>query len=351
MRILHVIQGLDAGGAEHVVVSLVAGAREAGHDAAVASPPGSLEADLGCERFDLPLVRRNPRRLLLAAIRLRGIVGRWRPDLVHCHNPTMGAAGSLATLRGLFPRALVSVHGVPDEDYATSARVLRIAGLPVVPCGPGVEQALRRHGLRSHRTIVNGVSLPPPAMDRLDVLRSLGVPPSVPLIVMVGRLAPQKNHALAIRAISRVPGAVLVIVGSGPLASSLLELTRALGVEDRIVLTGERADARAIMGAADLVVISSHWEGMPLVALEALAARVPLVATDVRGIRELFRHELDCLLVPEGDPEALAGAIQRGLTDLNLRRRLSREGARRAALFTDEQMVSRFLELYDQLVA
>ena len=117
------------------------------------------------------------------------------------------------------------------------------------------------------------------------------------------------------------------------------------------MLPGLRSDARAIMGAADAVVVSSVGEGLPLVVLEALASRTPLVATDVRGIRELLTDGEDSLLVPGGDAEALAAALRRVLEDEALAARLAEAGTALVAPYTETRMVDAYLETYERLLA
>ena len=151
MRILHAIQELGTGGAERVVVALARGAQAAGHEVAVASAQGGLVGQLDGPHYPLPLVERRLSRLPGAIFAVRRAVHRFRPDLVHGHNPGIAAAAGPATLRGRRPRGLVSVHGVPDEDYRRAAKVLRFAGLPVVACGPGVALGLEEAGLEPRR--------------------------------------------------------------------------------------------------------------------------------------------------------------------------------------------------------
>ena len=102
------------------------------------------------------------------------------------------------------------------------------------------------------------------------------------------------------------------------------------------------------MGAADAVVLPSRWEGLPLTALEALASGTPLVATDVRGVRELVVDGQDALLVPE-EPEALAAALRRVLDDPELAARLAEAGRKVEGAGSDEQLVAGFLRLYEGL--
>jgi glycosyltransferase involved in cell wall biosynthesis len=340
---------MQAGGAERVVLSLVDGARAAGLEVAVAAAPGALDHRLDCIRFDLPLIGRRPLGVGSAAWKLRKAVRDWDPDVLHCHNPGMAITAALVTRRGTRPPGLVSVHGVPDEDYASAGRVLRLAGLPIVACGPGVAAALRAYGVPIQATVLNGVSPPPPPADRRSLASGWGFPDELRIAVSVGRLVPQKNHSLALRAIARLPDVGLVVVGEGPLRHTLEQLAQELQIGRRVVFAGARADARAIMGAADAVLITSCWEGLPLVALETLVGGTPLIATAVRGVQELLRHEDQCLLVPPDDPAAVAAALVRVLTDGELRRRISSQGRTFAGTFTEEAMVSSYLRLYQQL--
>jgi glycosyltransferase involved in cell wall biosynthesis len=351
MRILHVIQELRTGGAERVVASLVRGSTERGHDVAVAAAPGAVADELGLRPFPLPMLERRPWRVPLGAWRVLRAIRDFRPDVVHAQNPAMALLVALATVRGTRPRALVSVHGVPESDYGATARLLRATGLPVVACGPGVESGLADAGFASVETILNAVPPPPQPRNRVELERELGIPAGGKLVVAVGRLVPVKNHALAIDAIADVPGAGLAIVGEGPLHQQLARQADALGLADRVVLAGLRADARAIMGAADAVVVSSVGEGLPLVALEALAARTPVVATSVRGIRELLTDDRDSLLVPAGDANALAAALRRVLEDDALAARLAQAGAELVAPYTETRMVESYLSFYERLVA
>ncbi len=349
MRILLVVQELARGGAERVAVALARGAQESGHAVALAAHAGPLADEIDADVFPMPLLGRRARRLFAGAGALKQALRVFRPDVVHCHNPGMAAAAALVTRRGRRPPALVSVHGVPDDDYRRAGRVLRLAGLATVACGPGVAAALEDEGVRVRATIVNGVSEPPAAADRAALERDWPPVVSRRLLLSVGRLVPQKNHALAIEAVARVPDAVLVIVGDGPLRPDLAREAAALGISGRVVLAGARPDARPLIGAADAVVLPSRWEGLPLVALEALAAGAPIVATAVRGMRELLVGGQTALLVRDGDAEALAAALRRVLEDRDLAARLADRGRALAAVYSEKAMVAAYLRLYEDM--
>ncbi len=347
MRVLHVVQELGVGGAERVVVSLVAAARRTGDEAAVVAAPGPLASELQCPTYPLPMVRRRPERLVAAAVAIARAMRSFRPDVVHCHNPTMALAAAAPTHRGRRVRALVSVHGVPDTDYPAAARAIRRSGIPAVACGPGVARALGDNGVVVRATVVNGISPPPPPLiDRRPLLKEWGLPEDAPLLLSVGRLVPQKNHGVAIRAVALLPDACLAVLGAGPLRGDLLRLAVTEGVAARVAVPGPQPDARAIMAAADVILLPSKWEGLPLVGLEALASRTPLVAGDAAGIRELFVHGVHCLLVDPDDPRALAGAIRQVTESEHLRVRLVEAGARLVESYTEEAMAKRFRSLY-----
>lgn len=350
MRILFVIQEMRTGGAERIVAALARGARRSGHGVAVAATRGPLADELDVPTFALPLLRRRPWLVPPAALQLRRVLAAWPAGLVHCHNPGMAALTSLATLRGRRPPALVSVHGVPDEDYRAAGRVLRLAGLPTVACGRGVEVALAEQGYPVLATIPNGIPPSPPAADRAALEAEWRLPPGGRLVVAAGRLVEAKNHQLAIRALSEVPDATLAVLGEGPLRTALEGEAEQAGVADRVVFAGLRHDAREIMGAADAVAIPSRVEGLPLVALEALAAGTPIVATDVRGLRELLTDGDTALLVPPDSAQGLASALRRVLGGDALARQLTEGGLRLAAEHTEERMVDGFLALYDRLL-
>jgi glycosyltransferase involved in cell wall biosynthesis len=145
--------------------------------------------------------------------------------------------------------------------------------------------------------------------------------------------------------------ATLVIVGEGPLRNELEDEARRAGVHDRVVFAGLRSDARALIGAADAIVVSSRSEGLPMVVLEALAAGTPVVATAVRGVREILEDEQNALLTPPDDPVRLAQAIQRVVSDERLAERLANTGRGLAGEHTEEAMVDAFLDLYARRAA
>jgi glycosyltransferase involved in cell wall biosynthesis len=241
------------------------------------------------------------------------------------------------------------VHGLQEADWRVAARCLRLAGLPTVACGPGVAQALEEHGLPVIATIANGVDPDGLPWSRSAVEREWPETVGRSLLVSVGRLVTAKNHELIVEALPGVSDTTLVLVGDGPRRGNLEAEARALGVADRVVFAGNRSDARDILGAADAAVFSSRAEGLPLALLEALHAGRPIVATSVRGLRDVLTHEQTALLVGPDDPAALGAAINRVLQDAALRGRLSAGARQLAGRFTADEMTARYSDLYRRL--
>lgn len=143
------------------------------------------------------------------------------------------------------------------------------------------------------------------------------------VIGCVGRLIPLKGHLFLLRAfglfVRKHPDSVLVIIGDGPMRKELEQETKTLGIKEKVVFTGYRENARAVMGALDLLVLPSRYDAFGRVLIEAMQQGTPVVGTDLHGISEIIEHEKNGLLVPYDDQEALCAAMERVLTDHALR--------------------------------
>lgn len=176
------------------------------------------------------------------------------------------------------------------------------------------------------RVVHNGVDLAAfrPGGDGEALRRRWGVPAAAPLALAVGGLTPQKDHDLlarsAARLVRRLPEARVVVVGEGFLRAALETRVRALALGNRFLLPGFLPDVRPALAAADLLVLSSDNEGMAWVLLEALACGLPIVATDVPGVRACVEPGRNGLIVPPRDEAALADALATLLADPARRR-------------------------------
>jgi glycosyltransferase involved in cell wall biosynthesis len=240
-----------------------------------------------------------------------------RPLLATWHNAARGGVGRRVAHRGL-------------ERVAA-----RVADLTLTASDDLAERARQAGGHDVRTVLVVAPPLPAASRSRAEVRAELGVGDR-PLVLAVGRLHPQKRWDVLVDAAagwsSRLaePPAV-VIAGAGPTEDRLRSRIGALGAP--VTLLGHRADVADLLAAADVVALTSEWEARALVAQEALAQGVPLVATSVGGIPDLVGDA--AVLVPPGDADALRAALDRVLAEAPLRRELRERGRRRAAAWPD----------------
>lgn len=308
--------------------------------------PGQLGDGFAGDLFHLPPSGRDIRRVGGAVQALRKVIRDYAPDVVHAHNPGIMIVVGVATRRGRSVPALTTLHGSHPDQYRLNARAARIAGLPVIACGPTVAEQMRSAGSPVQGTILNGVEVLV-AHDRSPVRRLLGVPELSPFFVQVGRLAPQKNPLLSVEAFARgaSPAAWLAFVGDGELAPDIRAAIECYGVQDRVLLLGGRTDAHDIIGAADVVLLPSSWEGHPLVLLEAMYLGRAVLASCAPGIRELITHGLDGLLVAP-NVEALGQAMRRLCEEPATVAALGQAARERRAEFSQDRMVEAYLDAY-----
>lgn len=162
-----------------------------------------------------------------------------------------------------------------------------------------------------------------------DLRATLNIPPDRSVILIVGRLSREKDHLTLLRAVDRIRSKRnphLLIVGEGPERPSIEQEIQRLGLTSHVTLTGHQPSAEPYYGIADLAVLSSLSEGSPNALLEALAAGVPVVATNVGGIPEIVTHGETALLIPPSDVETMSSAIATLLTEKSLAKRFVERG-------------------------
>jgi glycosyltransferase involved in cell wall biosynthesis len=205
------------------------------------------------------------------------------------------------------------------------------------------------------RVVPDGVD-----MDRVvapaarEVLASLGVQHSGPLVVQVAQLVGHKDPLNFVRAMARarelVPAIEAVLVGDGPLRAAVEAEVRLRGLTGVVHVAGYRSDADSLLAAADVAALSSSEEGMGSVLLDALAFGLPVAATRAGGIPEVITDGVSGLLAPPRDPRALGDAIARLVTDPALRARLRANARGRALEFSVERMTDRTIEVYEEVL-
>ena len=360
MRVLLATPGTDVGGAERIVLALAHALPRRGHQVVLWGPAGTLEPELDgvpLTRVVVPDRERSPIGLVAGVASLAAAVRRTRPDVVHAHNPRVSgmAAAAVRIARGpRRPPLLATFHGSLRTEYRAAAALFR--GADAVTCVSGDAAAgLRAAGLPAAglHVVLNSVVVPlaePAAVAALDGEFGLG---GAPVVAILGRLVKQKNHARFLAAAACVaqeqPDVRFVVVGDGPLRAELTEQAHALGLDGRLIFTGLRHDAPAFAARADLVVVSSDSEGLPLVVLEALAAGTPVVSTPVEGVRDL-RDAGVVEIVPNADADALARGIVALMADPRRRAEMGARGRELVAeRYSADGMVDAFERLYSEL--
>jgi len=315
----------------------------------------------------------NPVADLRALTELVSLLRRERFDLLHTHNPKPGVIGRVAGRLAGVPLVVNTVHGLyatPEDRLGKRAAVLglewlaaRCSDVELYQSEEDLRWASRIRLLPAGRgeLLGNGTDLEhfDPGQvgpDRVaELRRELGIPPDALVVGTVGRLVVEKGYRelfAAARAVRRAhPGVWFLAVGAPDLekADAITEAELAEAAGD-VVVTGWRDDVRDLLAVMDVFVLASWREGMPRSAIEAAAMGRPLVLTDIRGCREVARHEQEALLVPPRDPDALAGAILRLAADPGLRRRLATEARDRAReRFSEGRVAERVVERYRAL--
>lgn len=194
--------------------------------------------------------------------------------------------------------------------------------------------------------VPNPVSAPAELPPRAELRRRHGL--EGPTLVFAGRLAPQKALDVALDALARTPEVTLLIAGDGPEESRLREHATELGLDGRVHFLGPqpRAVVFELLRAADGALLTSEWENFPHMVVEALAVGTPVLATAVGGVGEIVRHEANGVLLPAGDVDAIAAAIERYFADDGLRERLRAS----AGSSVDAYAPDRIYELLEQIL-
>ena len=202
-------------------------------------------------------------------------------------------------------------------------------------------------GIPSERITVlpNPVEAPTSLDDRAVLRRRHGI--DGPTIVFAGRLSVQKAVDVALEAMTRVERVDLLLAGDGPDAEKLRERSRDLGLDGRARFLGPqpRRTVFELLRAADAVVLSSKWENFPHVLVEALAVGTPVLSTDAGGVPEIVRDGENGLLVPTGDPDALAAAITRYFADADLQQRLRAAATGSVERFAPDRIYTRLEQI------
>jgi sugar transferase (PEP-CTERM/EpsH1 system associated) len=365
--ICQVLHTLHVGGAEVLAARLARQLRDRYRFVfACLDELGSLGAELQREGFPVTVLQRRPGWDWRCSLRLARLLRRERVAVVQAHQYTPFFYALTARLLCRRPAVLFTEHGRHQPDYPRRKRMLFNRVFlerrdRVVAVGEAVRQALIvNEGLRAERVAViyNGIDLggfDGGGPERAAVRQEIGVDPNAFLLIQVARLDYLKDHGTAVRTLEQVvrqrPEARLVLVGDGPERDKIARLVGERGLVGHVRFLGQRGDVARLLRAADVFLLTSTSEGIPVTVLEALAAGLPVVATNVGGMREIVEEGRTGLLAPAGDDAALAQHVLLLADQPALRTALGERGREvAAARFSERQMHAGYVRLYQELL-
>lgn len=347
IRVLWLIKGLGPGGAEQLLVS---SARVADHTrfayrvAYVRPDKDQLVPRLAASGVPATLTGGGPRGQLWWPWRLRRLMR--EVDVVHAHSPLLaGVARLLArTIPARRRPVTVSTEHNVWGNFSLPTRLLNATTAGLDRHRWAVSGEVRRSMWRRSRAgadvLVHGIvqsDAQPDAGTRARVRRELGIAEHAVVAITVANLRREKDYPnllhAAHMAIQEEPSLIVLAVGQGPLADEVQGLHRHLGLGDRVRLLGYRTDVANLLAASDVFVLASAQEGLPVSIMEAMAAGLPVVATEVGGVPEAVADGEVGRLVPPSDPAALAETLVAVALDLPARRRMAQSARKRSKAF------------------
>jgi glycosyltransferase involved in cell wall biosynthesis len=276
----------------------------------------------------------SPRQDAIALARIIAVLRERHVDVVHTHSAKAGVLGRVAARTVGARRVVHTMHGFPFHAFqspltrATYVQIERSLSRVTdvyLAIGTGVAVEMIRRGLaRPEQIRTIGPAVDPPTVITSPATRArarllLGIGDDVLVVGTVGRMDYQKAPEILIEAVSRLTSrATLVWAGDGPLLDAARQQVAALGLQDRVLLLGNRADVPTILPAFDVFAMASRYEGLPCVIVEAQQSGIPVVATAVNAVSDVVIPGESGLLVPPGRADLLAGALDHALANPHL---------------------------------
>lgn len=340
---------------------------------ALACAPGGplldLVTDEGMEVFRFPNMVQpmNPARDIAAVFDLYRFLKRNRFDIVHTHNSKAGFIGRLSARLARVPVIIHTVHGFSFHDQEPLWRRMLFKNLEraashwcdkmIFISEPLIDWAIREKITSREKTvkIYSGIDInrfkPASDNEKKSARIGFGIPHNSPVAGIVSKLWDGKGHEMLITAFKEIKkdirNAKLLIVGEGYLEAGLRSYVNETGLSDSVIFTGFKSDVREVMTCFDISVLPSFFEGMGRVLIEAMAMKIPVVASNVGGIPDIVKNNRNGLLVEPGNIFELSNAIKKLLTNKSMLLSMGENGHRAVKReFTAESMNEKILEVY-----
>ena len=362
-KVLHLVQGLDVGGLEYMVVALVnrLDRRKFLPSICCFDTRGALQNNL-LNDTQTTLLKRKPGIDFFYPFKLAALLKEHKVDILHLHNSTAFFYGVLAGKIAGTRRIIYTEHArdiMPNIKVRIMDKILSHMTDRIVVVAEFLKKNLvHREWMDSSNitTIYNGIDGDDfiKRYNRDEIIKELNISPSAKIIGIVARLDLIKNHKCLIKAMKKVssliPDVVLLVIGDGPLRKDLEELVSDEQLHNNILFLRTRNDIPRLLSVLDVFVLCSLSEGLPLTILEAMAAGIPIVATAVGGIPEIIDDGIDGIVIPSDDSDALTNAISDLLHDEGKRHDMGVNARMKFEKnFTLQAMVERYEELYEEI--
>jgi glycosyltransferase involved in cell wall biosynthesis len=378
-KVVRIIARLNVGGpALHVIILSSGLNKERFSTTLICGAEGENEGSMvqeaekrGINLIFIPELGRelHPIRDIITLIKLFRQIRRIKPDIVHTHTAKAGAVGRLAAWLAGVPVIIHTFHGHVLHSYFNFAKtrlfilierlLARITDRIIV-----LTENQRREILAFGIGEENRFSVIPLGLEldkfynlegKSGILRKeLGLGSEIPLIGIVARLVPIKDHKTfflsAQLLLKKIPEAKFIVVGDGQERANLERLAEELKIKNAIFFSGFREDLDLIYASLSLLVLSSLNEGLPVAIIEAQASGTPVVSTNVGGVSELIKDGQTGYLVPIKNPEMLAEAMEKVLKDHNLAKRMGETGRENSKKYTSKRLIRDIENLYESLL-
>ena len=365
IKVLHLVEDLKIGGLERVIESIVTGLDKDRYDAEVwcLVRGGQIADELIDMEVSVKILGMKSYYNPLRVAALSQLMRKEKIEILHTHGYFASTFGRLAAILARVPIIITHVH---STYYGYSKRNLLIERFlsfftdKIVCVSMAVQKfVLEVEGINEKKTLViyNGVEDLGVREAKSEVSRkSFGISDSDIVVITVASLTPHKGHSVLIDAMhilsQEYQSLRFLIVGDGPLRNDLAEYVKRLGLSQNIIFTGLRKDIYSLLRLSDIFVLPSlEREGLGIAMIEAMACGLPVIGTRLGGIPELIEENVNGFLVTPGNPEELAVAVEKLISDKTARERMGRMGRRIfEKKFTVTKMTESIESLYDELI-